>query len=109
MLANLIVADEVNQQFNAAKKELLLWHSKLGHADMQRLQMMIHTPQDTSHHEQILFPKVKKASSCDHSLCAACRFAKPTRCNPGTIQGIDSSNRDLSQGDMQPGTKVSID
>jgi hypothetical protein len=27
----------------------------------------------------------------------------------GTIQGVDSSNRDLSQGDIQPGTKVSID
>jgi hypothetical protein len=52
---------------------------------------------------------VRTASSCDHPLCAACRCAKPTRRNPGTIQDIDSSDRDLSQGNMQPGTKVSID
>jgi hypothetical protein len=76
---------------------------------MQRVQMMIRTPQDTSPNEQILFPKVRTASSCDNPLCAACRFAKPTRRNPGTIQGIDSSDRDLSQGNMQPGTKVFID
>jgi hypothetical protein len=109
MLANLTVADEVNQNLTAAKKELLLWPWKLGHADMQRVQIMILTPQDTSLHEQILFPKVKTASSCDHPLCAACRFAKPTRRNPGTIQGIYSSNRDLSQGNMQPGTNKYID
>jgi hypothetical protein len=76
---------------------------------MLRVQMMIRTPQGTSPHEQILFPKVKKAPSCDHPLCAAFRFTKPTRRNRGTLQGVDSSNRDLSQGDMQPGTKVSID
>jgi hypothetical protein len=71
--------------------------------------MMIRTPHDTSPHEQILFPKVKTAPSCHHPLCAACRFAKPTRRNPGTIQGIDSSDCDRSQGNMQTGTKVSID
>jgi hypothetical protein len=88
MLANLTVDDEVNQNLAAAKKELLLWHWKLGHEDIQRDQMMIRTPQNTSPHEQILFPKVKTASSCDHPICAACLFAKPTRQNPGTIQGF---------------------
>jgi hypothetical protein len=95
MLANLTVADEVSQNLTTAKKELLLWHWKLGHADMKRLHMTIRTPQETSPHEHILFPKVNIASSCDHPLCAACRFAKPTRYNPGTIQGVDSINRDL--------------
>jgi hypothetical protein len=70
---------------------------------MQRFQMMIRTPQETSPHEQILFPRVKTASSCDHPLFAACGFSKPTRPNSGTIQGHDSSNPDLSQGDMHPG------
>jgi hypothetical protein len=41
MLASLMVADEVNQHLTAAKNELLLWHWKLGHADMQRVQMLI--------------------------------------------------------------------
>jgi hypothetical protein len=100
MLANLTVADEVNRNLTGVKKELLLWHWKLGDADMQIVQMMVRTPQYTSPNEKILFPKVKTASSCDHPLCAACRFAKPTRRNPGTIQGIDSSDRDLSQGNM---------
>jgi hypothetical protein len=111
MLASLTVADEVNQNLTADRKELLLWHWKLGHADIQRVQIMIRTPQETSPREHILFPTVKTASSCDHPLCAACRFAKSTRHNPGTIQGFDSSNRDLNQGDidMQPATKVSID
>jgi hypothetical protein len=63
MLANLTVADEVNQNLTSEKNELLLWHWKLGHADMQVFQMMIRTPQETSPHEQILFPKVKTSSS----------------------------------------------
>jgi hypothetical protein len=45
MLANLTAADELNQHLTAEKKEFLLWHWKLGHADMQRVQMMIRTPQ----------------------------------------------------------------
>jgi hypothetical protein len=45
ILANFTVADEVNENITAAKKELLLWHWKLGHAHMQRVQMMIRTPQ----------------------------------------------------------------
>jgi hypothetical protein len=105
MLANLTVTDEVYQNLIAARNELLIWHCKLGHADMQRVQMMIRTPQETSPHEQILFPKVNTASSYDHHLCAAYRFANPTRRNPGTIQGVDSSNLHLSKGDMQPGKK----
>jgi hypothetical protein len=68
MLAKLTVADEVNQNLTAAKKELLLWHWKLGHADTQRVQMMPRTPQETYPHEQILFTKVKTASSCDHPV-----------------------------------------
>jgi hypothetical protein len=103
------VDGEVNQNLTASKKEFLIWHWSLGHVDMQRFQMMIITPQETSPRVQILFTKVNKASSCDHLLCADCRFKKPTRRNPGTIQGVDSCNRDLSQGDIQPGTKVSID
>jgi hypothetical protein len=47
MLANLTVADKVNQNLTAAKKELLLWQWKLRHAYMQRVQMMIRTPQET--------------------------------------------------------------
>jgi hypothetical protein len=70
---------------------------------------MIRTPNEGLHHNQILFPKVKTASSCDHPLCAACRFAKPTRHNPGIIKGVDSSNRDVRRGDLRPGRKVSID
>jgi hypothetical protein len=108
MLANLTVANEVNQKLTAANNELLRWHWEFGHADMQHVQMLIRTPNDNSSHEQIVFPKVKTASSCDHPMCAACRFAKPTRRNPGTIRGFDSSNRERC-GDLQPGSKVSID
>jgi hypothetical protein len=34
MLADITVADEVNRNLTAAKKELLLWHWKIGHADI---------------------------------------------------------------------------
>jgi hypothetical protein len=32
------VADETNQNLTASQRELLSWHQKLGHADMQRVQ-----------------------------------------------------------------------
>jgi hypothetical protein len=99
MLANLTVADEVNHNLTTAKKELLLWHWKLGHADMQRVQLMIRTPQDTSPNDHILFPKVKTASSCDHPRCAACSFANVNTSGKAGAQilhlplGDDSSPR----------------
>jgi hypothetical protein len=102
MLSNLMVANEVNQNLTAATKELLIWHWNLGHADMQCVQIMIQTHNEGSHHNQILYPKVNTPSSCEHPLCATCHFDKPTRKNPGTIQGGDSSNRDLSHGDLKP-------
>jgi hypothetical protein len=39
------VADETNQHISYAQKELLLWHHKLWHCDLQRVQTLLRQPQ----------------------------------------------------------------
>jgi hypothetical protein len=65
--ALLNVADETNQNLTAAQKELLLWHHKLGNADMQRVQTLLAKPVLATN-PQLLVPMEAKASSCKRPL-----------------------------------------
>jgi hypothetical protein len=56
------------------QKELLLWHHKLGHADMQWVQTLLAKPV-IAKSSQILLLREPKASSCQWPLCAACQLA----------------------------------
>ena len=38
------VAEETNQNLTAPQRELKLWHDRLGHADMQRIQTICRKP-----------------------------------------------------------------
>jgi hypothetical protein len=103
------VADETNQNISYAQKELLLWHHKLCHCDLQRVQTLLQQPQEGSGHRQVLFPKRKEASSCNPVLCAACQVGKQTR----ESSGFSRSNQPASGQDLTPqripGECVSID
>ncbi len=65
--ALLNVADETNQNLTAAQKELLLWHHKLGHANMQQVQTLLAKPVLATN-PQLLVPMEAKASSCKQPL-----------------------------------------
>lgn len=75
------VMQETNQNLTAAQKELLIWHQRLGHADMQRVQQLLNK------NSNIIQCKEQKASSCSRPLCTACQMAKQGRLTIGKQTG----------------------
>ena len=72
------VADESNQNLTRAQKELLLWHWKLGHANLQWIQTLCREPTN-NHRRFVLETHHSKTSSCVLPKCAACMLGKQTR------------------------------
>jgi hypothetical protein len=107
--ALLTVVDEANSNLTPAQKELLYWHQRLGHADPQRIQMMLSQPANADN-LQILRPTCQKASSCVTPLCAACQLAKQGRTTPGSWNTtLHPDQHHLSKDKLLPGSMVSID
>ena len=104
------VADESNQNLTSAKKELLLWHWKLGHANLQWIQTLCPEP-TTNSRRCALVTKHPKASSCLLPKCAACMLGKQTRHQPGTNTGalVKGKEMMLRREHLQPGDCVSLD
>jgi hypothetical protein len=44
VMATLDVTDEMNQNFTAPQRELMLWHQKWAHCDIGRVQTLLATP-----------------------------------------------------------------
>jgi hypothetical protein len=105
----LSVADETNQNLAAAQKELLLWHQRLGHADMQLCQMFLSRPANNEN-KQILVPRQPSASACSRPLCASCQVGKQMREGAGVVFQTPRRNRNnlLRQANLVPASKVSI-
>jgi hypothetical protein len=83
MTTFLTVADEQNQNQTASQRELLLWHQKLAHANMQRIQALLREPQETNQ-QQVLIPKQWTSTSCPRPLCVVCQLSKQGRHGAGT-------------------------
>ena len=104
------VADETNQNLTASQKELLLWHWKLGHANMQWIQTLCRDPKANSR-RLVLETKEAKTTSCVIPLCAACMLGKQHRRTPHSNHGglVDGKDSMLKREHLQPGDCVSID
>ena len=104
------VADESNQNLTRAQKELLLWHWKLGHANLQWIQTLCREPTNT-HRRFVLETHHSKTSSCVLPKCAACMLGKQTRRRPGTNTGalVKGKETMLRREHLRPGDCVSLD
>ena len=104
------VADESNQNLTSAQKELLLWHWKLGHANLQWIQTLCREP-TTNHHHFVLETRHPKTSSCVLPKCAACMLGKKMHHMPGTNSGtlVKGKEMMLHHEHLQPGDCVSLD
>ena len=101
-------ADNVN--LTEPEKELLRWHSRLGHIGMKRIQWLF---------RQGLLARGERsrrlqaaASKLTHGpLCTACQYAKQRRkTTPGTTtKTIKSEVDSLKQDELFPGSEISID
>ena len=107
-----------NWNLTNAQKELLLWHCRWSHCDLQRCRMILSKPQqpmDSSTSGEILPQMVKSifdgVTTCPAFRCEACQFAKQRRRSPQTerISHRDDREGALSKDNIQPGDKVSCD
>lgn len=109
---NACVMAEKNQNLTPAQKELLKWHSKLGHADLRMVQKLMKSG------ALGWTPLLKAAANVDLSktplVCGSCAFAKAKRKahRPKTIRSqhhAETKEKALSKEALFPGQKVSID
>ena len=112
MALNACVMQEKNQNLSPAQKELLKWHSKLGHIDLRSVQRVMKAG------SLGWSPLIKSASNVDLSknplICASCAFAKakrkshrPKTDKTGTVP--KPKEKILSKEVLIPGQKVSMD
>ena len=73
--AFLSVVDQTNQNITPSQKELLLWHQKLGHINMQWMKSLCAKPRNSNRCPKIP-TKCKHVSTCENPICTACHFAK---------------------------------
>ncbi|KAI2509575.1 hypothetical protein MHU86_4836 [Fragilaria crotonensis] len=116
-IASLSVFDETNQNLTGAQKELLLWHSRLGHLGFSHVQRLMR-PRDIERlsssskptsADACLVPKHPSTRTCQPPLCAACQIARAKRRSTDVSTTTVHSEQLLKIGDLQPGGRVSID
>ena len=103
---NLCVMDEANQTLSEGQKELLCWHSKLGHVNFAAVQQLLRSGALGAS------PLKTSAGSCHHPRCASCQFGKARRRPaPGDTRQQVNKQREgaLCQNDLQPGQRISVD
>ena len=110
---NACVMAEANQNLTPSQKELLKWHSKLGHIDLKQVQRIMKTG------ALGWTPLIKAASNVDLNktplVCGSCAFAKAkrraSRPKRDRAPHHSSNHKDkiLSKDILRPGQKVSMD
>jgi hypothetical protein len=111
LIQQISVADEQNQNLTAAKKELLLRHFRLGHANFQWIQSLMAHPRDGS--PQIFPCRHRNAATTTRNfLCAACEVVSKARAQrPPAPRFAPPDHNDMAirAKDLHPGDNVSID
>jgi Reverse transcriptase (RNA-dependent DNA polymerase) len=102
------VTQEANQNLSAAQKELLQWHFKSAHKDMEAIKLVLASGALASSEGQKALHRA--ASKCPTPKCASCQYSKQRATStPGSTSRPDGSAGNLSKGDLFPGERVSVD
>ena len=110
------VLDEVNQNMTAAQKELLFYHQKYGHANMQWCQTLMRERRFKSgkgvvKEPPVIVTKNPRTRSCEAPVCAACQLAKMK--NQGvdyrTSKPVPAHNDVIKKEHLLPGAAISVD
>jgi hypothetical protein len=107
-----------NFNLNPSQQELLKWHCRWCHCDLNRVRMILskpHQPKGSASCgelvRQIVIPSENGTSSCDSFCCNACQYAKQKRKTPDSLSktSVTALEGVLSEGSLNPGDKVSCD
>ena len=104
------VLNRSNWNLSEAQQELLLWHNRLGHVNLQHVQSLLAKQREDSN-KRIIQPSNHKSSHCTLCLCEACQYAKQKRRNPPSKLTKARTEQDgaLSRDILYPGQRVSVD
>jgi hypothetical protein len=105
--AFLSVLDESNIHLTNAQKQLLLWHQRIGHYGLQRIQSLFR-PQ---YGREPRLESTTKLSSCEIPKCEACLTSKATK-RPNQsqlVQNVEQRQGILRRDHMKPGDMISVD
>jgi hypothetical protein len=112
------VLNRDNFNLNPAQQELLTWHCRWCHCDLNRVRMILARPRQPKQAEatgelvrQMVVSSESGTSTCQTFCCTACLYAKQKRKTPDS--STETKNKDLegllTNGDLNPGDKVSCD
>jgi hypothetical protein len=101
-----------NNLSSSEQKELLLWHYRLGHIGISRVQSLLQKPRTNSFNDKqvrLISPSNNKSSHCLSPLCSSCQYAKQKRKNPprSTISR-PLTTTGLSNAILNAGDRVSV-
>lgn len=103
---NVLAAD--NENLSNAQKELLAWHYKLGHINLQHIQRLT---KSRSEDPPFLPCRLSGTSSCQLPLCTACEYGKAHRHPDNTTSTSKRKEKDgiLKANQLRAGAVVSVD
>jgi hypothetical protein len=105
-----------NFNLNPAQCELLKWHCRWCHCDLNRVRMILSKPRQPKDSiktgetiPQMVSPSITGTTTCIPCCCEACQYAKQKRRNPESSKETKNSELKgvLTAGDLYPGDKVS--
>ena len=107
------VLKTANCNLSPEQKELLLWHYRLGHIGIARVQSLLQKPRTNAFNDRLtrlISPSNNKSSHCHAPLCSSCQYAKQKRKNPPKATASKpSSSTGLSDNILNAGDRVSVD
>jgi hypothetical protein len=90
-----------------------LWHYRLGHIGIFRVQSLLQKPITTSFNDRparLISPSNNKSSHCHLPLCSSCQYAKQKRKNPPKSSvSKPLTTTGLSDDVLNAGDRVSVD
>ena len=103
-----------NHNLGKPEKELLLWHSRLGHAGFGWIQDLMRTRKNAvgeTADPPLIPTRVSGTPTCQPPCCAACQLGKQHRRTPRSvrIQAIPENEMAIRRDHLNPGDCVSID
>ena len=115
VLANTSVLIKENLHLSRPQKELLLWHWKLGHANMRWIQSLfkprnyIDTDGNKLVKDPIVMTSHDSTSTVQIPVCEACQLGKQKSRGGGTTKTRKLVNMKLKINILEPGQMVSTD
>jgi hypothetical protein len=102
-----------NYNLSNSQKELLLWHSRLGHAGFARIQDLMRGKKNNygDYKDPPIIETKTAASRCEPPKCPACQLSKQHRRSPGSqhVRARPEHEMAIRRENMIPGECFSVD